>query len=429
MGPAQVTKPAHLARTFRLPSSGASSVSRPTSLEEIGVEACERRKTGIGEFDRVLGGGLVPGGLVLVGGDPGIGKSTLLLQALDLLATNDSPALYVTGEESPEQVRLRADRLRITSAKVLVYAETRADAIVAAVEAQPPRALVIDSIQSVFDPSLDSAPGSVSQIREVSARFLYLAKARGVPTLLVGHVTKDGALAGPRVLEHLVDTVLYFERSTGSPYRILRAHKNRFGSTNEIGVFEMRETGLGEVENPSALFLSERPTDAPGSVVIPAMEGTRPILVEVQALVNPTAFGTPRRTCLGFDNNRAALLVAVLEQRAGLQLLGCDVFVNVAGGLELQEPAGDLAVALALASSLAAQPIPTGWLAFGEVGLAGELRSVAQTKLRILEGAKLGFTDAVLPNNAMDGLSSPSEGLRLHPVKTLAEAVDLVLQR
>lgn len=425
-GLAPTTKSTHGARTFRLPEEAESNV--PTPLDAVGGEAAERRKTGIGELDRVLGGGLVPGGLVLVGGDPGIGKSTLLLQTLDRVATSKHPTLYVTGEESKQQIRLRSDRLRLTSDRVHVFAETRADAIVQAVEKREPRALVVDSIQSVFDPALDSAPGSVSQIREVAARFLYLAKARGVPTLLVGHVTKDGALAGPRVLEHLVDTVLYFERSSGGPYRILRAHKNRFGSTNEIGVFEMRESGLEEVLNPSALFLSERPEQAPGSVVTPALEGTRPILVEVQALVSATAFGTPRRTCLGFDASRAALLVAVLEQRAGLQLLGCDVFVNVAGGLELGEPSGDLAVALALASSLGGRPVPPGWLAFGEVGLAGELRSVQQADLRLAEAEKLGFTDAIVPPSAAKA-AGRSSALRLHAVSTLSEAVDLVLER
>ena len=415
------TPSAHAARSFRLPSRAASPT--PIPLEEIGVETSKRWVTGLAELDRVLGGGLVPGGLVLVGGDPGIGKSTLLLQCLDRVARADAPALYVTGEESPEQVRLRADRLGLTSSRVHVFAETRADAVVECVERTPPSALVVDSIQSVFDPTLDSAPGSVSQIREVAARFLYVAKAMSVPCLLVGHVTKDGALAGPRVLEHLVDTVLYFERSTGGPYRILRAHKNRFGSTNEIGVFEMRESGLSEVANPSQLFLAERPEGAPGSVVMPTLEGTRPILVEVQALVNPTAWGTPKRTCVGFDGNRAALLMAVLEQRAGLQLLGCDVFLNVAGGLELREPGGDLAVALALASSLAGRAGPAGWVAFGEVGLAGELRSVARSEIRLAEAAKLGFGHAVMP--PLHESAGPVPGMSVHSVRTLAEAVQL----
>ena len=417
-------------RTFRLPEAAASG-ARPIPLDHVEGRGTERRRTGIGELDRVLGGGLVAGSLVLVGGDPGIGKSTLLLQALDKLARGEGPpTLYVSGEESAQQVRLRAERLGILSSRVHVFAETRADAIARQIELEPPCAVVIDSIQSVFDPDLESAPGSVSQIREVAARFLYLAKARGVPCLLVGHVTKEGSLAGPRVLEHLVDTVLYFERSTGGPYRILRAHKNRFGSTNEIGVFEMREEGLTEVTNPSAMFLSERPEDAPGSVVLPTLEGTRPILVEVQALVSSAPFGSPRRTCLGFESSRAALLVAVLEQLAGLQLLGNDVFVNVAGGIELDEPAGDLAVALAMASSLAQRPVPSGWIAFGEVGLAGELRSVMQAELRLAEAAKLGFTDAIVPASvAKDRSGRRLEGMRIHPVGTLAEAVELALNR
>lgn len=425
-GHAPSTAATHPGRTFRLPSEAASA--GPVPLSEVGAGEAERRPLGIAELDRVLGGGLVPGSLVLVGGDPGIGKSTLLLQALDRAGAQGAPALYVSGEESPQQIRLRADRLGITSNRVQVFAETRTDAIVRAVEDRSPSALVVDSIQSVFDPGLESAPGSVSQIREVAARFLYLAKARGVPCILVGHVTKDGALAGPRVLEHLVDTVLYFERASGSPYRILRAHKNRFGSTNEIGVFEMRERGLAEVTNPSEMFLAERPESAPGSVVIAALEGTRPILVEVQALVSPSGAGSPRRTCLGFDSSRAALLVAVLEQRAGLQLLGCDVFVNVAGGIHLDEPAADLAVALSLASSLAARPIPKGWVAFGEVGLAGELRSVAQAELRLGEAQKLGFTDAVVPPSVAEQARSKKGGIRLHPVKTLEEAVALVFE-
>lgn len=408
-------------RTFRLPSSGPEK-AMPLS-EVVGESAC-RIRTGIQELDRVLGGGLVEGSLVLVGGDPGIGKSTLLLQTLDKVATETHPALYVSGEESPQQIRLRADRLQIASNRVLVFAQTRTDAIVQQIERQPPSAVVVDSVQSVFDPSLESAPGSVSQIREVAARFLYLAKARGVACILVGHVTKDGGLAGPRVLEHLVDTVLYFERSSGGPYRILRAHKNRFGSTNEIGVFEMRDKGLAEVENPSALFLSERPEDAPGSVVVPTLEGTRPILVEVQALVSPTNFGTPRRTCLGFESSRAALLVAVLEQRAGLQMTSNDLFVNVAGGLDLNEPAGDLAVALALVSSFKRRPVLPGWIAFGEVGLSGELRSVLQPGLRLDEASKLGFTDAVVPVSVSETYSK--RGIRLHPAKNLTQAVEII---
>ncbi|MEL7368451.1 MAG: DNA repair protein RadA, partial [Myxococcota bacterium] len=307
-------KPKHKARTFRLPDATVSAAPKPVA--ELASSDHQRTTTHIAELDRVLGGGLVPGMLVLVGGDPGIGKSTLLLQALDGIATRseDARVLYVSGEESPQQIKLRADRLGVDGKRLLLLAETRTDRIVETIESVNPAAVVIDSIQSIYDPQLESAPGSVSQIREVAARLMYLAKAKAVPTLLVGHVTKEGGLAGPKVLEHLVDTVLYFESATGHPYRILRAHKNRFGSTNEIGVFEMDARGLQPVANPSEIFLAERPENAPGSVVLPAIEGTRPVLVEVQALVSPTTYGTPRRTCLGFDSARAALLVAVLER-------------------------------------------------------------------------------------------------------------------
>ena len=312
------------------------------------------------------------------------------------------------------------------AASVLLLAETRADRIVAAIDQTRPVAAVIDSIQTVYDPEIKNAPGSVSQIREVAARLLYLAKSIQVPTFLVGHVTKGGELAGPRMLEHMVDTVLYFEAGTGHPFRILRAHKNRFGSTNEIGVFEMKATGLRAVLNPSELFLAERPVDAPGSVVLPAIEGTRPLLVEVQALVSPTDLGTPRRTCLGFDSSRAAMLVAVLEQRAGLELHGCDVFVNVAGGVNINEPAADLAVATALASSHRRRPLPTNMVLFGEIGLAGELRGVTQPGPRLAEAAKLGFTRAVIPAANMARLDAPS-GIDVVAVPRLEQALEAAL--
>lgn len=419
-------KGANVNRTFRLP--GEMKDAMPVPLASLTVSGEERISTGLSELDRVLGGGLVKGALILVGGDPGIGKSTLLLHGLDYLArAGGRQVLYVTGEESLEQVKLRADRLGISDERLLLFAETRTDRIVAAIEASSPAAVVIDSIQAIYDPELESAPGSVSQIREVAARFLYLAKAKGTPTFLVGHVTKDGAIAGPRLLEHMVDTVLYFESSTGHPYRILRAHKNRFGSTNEIGVFEMEGSGLRQVTNPSELFLAERPVGASGSVVLPALEGSRPILVEVQSLVSPTSFGTPRRTCLGFDSARAALLTAVLERRAGLQLLGCDIFVNIAGGMEIDEPAADLAVAASLASSLRDRPIHKSTVVFGEIGLAGELRAIAQPEPRLHEAAKLGFRRAVMPFASTRRLRVP-EGMEVAGLRTLEEALDAALE-
>ena len=414
----------HGERTFRLPDG---ALAQPTPLANLAVVPIERALTGISEFDRVLGGGLVPGALILVGGDPGIGKSTLLLQALDGIARRQSngAALYVTGEESPEQVKLRAARLGVEAERLLLFAETRADRIIEAATARRPSVLAVDSVQAVYDPEIESAPGSVTQVREVSARLLYLAKAHGIPTFLIGHVTKDGNLAGPRVLEHMVDTVLYFESSTNHAFRILRAHKNRFGSTNEIGVFEMAAEGLKEVTNPSELFLAERPRGVPGSVVLPAMEGSRPVLMEVQALVSPTNFGTPRRTCLGFDANRAALLMAVLERRAGLDLLGFDAFVNVAGGMEITEPAADLAVASALASSLRNRAMDPRTIVFGEVGLAGELRAVTQAEHRLHEALKLGFARAVIPAANLRKLQKPA-GFEVIGAQSLAEALDRI---
>jgi DNA repair protein RadA/Sms len=385
----------------------------------------DRQKTGIGELDRVLGGGVVPGSLVLLGGDPGIGKSTLLLAALDRLAQGrpDRPVLYVSGEESARQVKLRADRLGASAANLQLLAETDADRVLHAAEGLAPAAVAIDSIQTQYLPDLQSAPGTVTQIREVTARLMAYAKTSETPVFLVGHVTKDGAIAGPRVLEHMVDTVLYFEGGGAHPYRILRAHKNRFGSSSEIGVFEMKAGGLAEVPNPSALFLAERPEDAPGSAVTAVLNGTRTVLVEVQALVAPTGYGTPRRTALGIDGNRVALLAAVLEKKVGLELLGCDLFVNVAGGLSVDDPAADLATIAALASSFRDRALPARTLVLGEVGLAGEVRAVSQPDIRLAEARRLGFERALIPAaNARHAEVPP--GLAVEAVDTVSDFLD-----
>src|SRR5205823_6293416 len=354
---------------------GAPSSGRPPALKDVVLEAGERVQTGIGELDRVLGGGVVRGSLVLIGGEPGAGKSTLLLQAARALAKARPPVLYVSAEESAAQVKMRADRLGIAGDGLLLWAENDLNVVQAALDDVKPQALIVDSIQTVFLPDLESAPGSVAQVRECGARLMTQAKGRGLATFLVGHVTKDGAIAGPRVLEHLVDTVLYFEGEQHHAYRVLRAVKNRFGSTNEIGVFEMAERGLVEVANPSGFFLSERPIDAPGSVVVASLEGTRPMLLELQALVSRASFGTPRRTVLGADYNRVCLLLAVLEKRAQLPIGNQDVFVNVAGGGRVLEPAADLAIVLAAASSYMERPLPADVVVLGEVGLTGEVRA------------------------------------------------------
>ncbi len=398
---------------------------KPVPLAEVSTEGAERIQTGIGELDRALGGGVVAGSLVLIGGDPGIGKSTLLLQASRALAETAGPVLYVSGEESVAQVKLRAERLGVMARTLYLLAETSLEEIEAQVAALAPRVLVVDSIQTVYLAALESAPGSVGQVRECGARLMLLAKGRGVSTFLVGHVTKEGALAGPRVLEHMVDTVLYFEGERHASYRVLRAVKNRFGSTNEIGVFEMTDRGLAEVLNPSAFFLAERPQGAPGSVIVAGLEGTRPLLLEVQALVSPAHFGTPRRTVIGADYNRVCLLLAVLEKRAGFPLQTQDVFVNVAGGVRLQEPAADLGIMVSCAGSYAERAVAPDVVVLGEVGLTGEIRAIGGLEARLREAAALGFKTAVVPrNNLIQGTTHPIE---VRGVATLEEALGLLI--
>ncbi|HVQ77822.1 MAG TPA: DNA repair protein RadA [Candidatus Binatia bacterium] len=411
------------ARTGRRPRGTPGA--RPLPFHAIEAQEGERTGTGIGELDRVLGGGVVKGSLVLIGGDPGIGKSTLLLAASHALAAA-GPVLYVSGEESAGQVKLRADRMGVASPSLYFLAETDLEAIEAHVADLRPRVLVVDSIQTAYLPALESAPGSVAQVRECGARLMLLAKHRGVATFLVGHVTKEGALAGPRVLEHLVDTVLYFEGEQHHAYRVLRAVKNRFGSTNEIGVFEMQERGLIEVRNPSRFFLAERPAGAPGSVIVSTLEGTRPLLLELQALVTPASFGTPRRTVLGADYNRVCLLLAVLEKRLGLPLLGQDAFVNVAGGGRVAEPAADLGLVVAVASSYLDRPVPADVVVMGEVGLAGEVRAVTGLAARLKDAAALGFGTALVPQNNLAAAERPFP-LDVQGVASVEEAVKALL--
>ena len=382
-----------------------------------------RVPSGVTEFDRVLGGGIVPGTLVLIGGDPGIGKSTLLLQVADKLSAAGALVLYVSGEESERQIKLRGERLGVDAKNVYLLPETNLENIVKEIERLKPGAVIVDSIQTVFSSMIDSAPGSVSQVREVAHRFLMLAKTRGVPIFLIGHITKEGSIAGPKILEHIVDTVLYFEGERHHNHRIVRAVKNRFGAANEVGVFEMTGAGLMPVANPSQMFLQERPQNVAGSIVTACMEGTRPLLVEIQALVSGTKYGTGRRMTQGLDQNRVALLIAMLEKRAGLQLTGDDVFVNIAGGLEVDEPAADLGVVTAIVSSFKNVNVDPHTAVFGEIGLTGEVRGAMQAAVRAREAQALGFKKIVMPASNIAGLERLL-GVRVIGVKSVDEALD-----
>ena len=397
----------------------------PVAIDSIELEKENRLLTRMQELDRTLGGGLVPGTLILVGGDPGIGKSTLMLQALYGLANQGLKVLYVSGEESQQQIRLRSQRLGTVSPGLLVVSEVDMDLILANITSEPPQVVVIDSIQTMYNAELTSAPGSVSQVRESAVRLMLMAKKTGIPVFLVGHVTKDGAIAGPKLLEHMVDTVLYFEGDRNHIFRILRAVKNRFGSTNEIGVFEMRDQGLDEVANPSAVFLSERPANAPGSAVTASLEGTRPILVELQALASSTSFGTPRRTILGLDPNRVALLAAVMEKQLGMHLMGYDIFMNVAGGVKVVEPAVDMAIVSAIASSFLDKPISGATVVLGEVGLTGEVRAVGQIDTRVAEAKKMGFKRCLVPDGNMKRIRH-MDGIAVSGIKTVSEAAEML---
>ncbi len=403
--------------------TGVPSTATPTRLADVSLDVEQRLRTGIEEFDRVLGGGIVPGSVVLLAGDPGIGKSTLMTALGQHLS--GTTILYVTGEESLRQVKLRADRLGIESPDTHVLAQTNVEVIAAAVQDLAPDIVVVDSIQTVYRPDVLSAPGSVSQVRESAATLLQLAKSLEIPTFLIGHVTKSGAIAGPRVLEHMVDTVLQLEGDRHHAFRILRSVKNRFGSTNEIGIFEMQSNGFRAVDNPSEIFLSERSDNLSGSAVVCSIEGTRPVLVEIQALVTDTSYSNPQRTATGFDLRRLQMLLAVLEKREGLRLASYDVFVNVAGGVRLEEPAVDMGVAVAVATSLRDTPVDGKSFFVGEIGLGGEIRSVSRMPLRIKEARKLGFSRAYVPAGNLNGLT-PDGDLEITPVESVSRLLDLV---
>jgi len=402
--------------------------SKPTPITAVETVNEPRIYTDSMELNRVLGGGIVRGSLVLIGGDPGIGKSTLLLQVSSQLAAKNHSVLYISGEESLRQTKLRADRLGVISDNLLVYAETDLEDISRTIESVNPDFVIIDSIQTIFHPEVTSAPGSVSQVRECTAELMRIAKTKGIAIFIVGHVTKEGSIAGPRLLEHMVDTVLYFEGERHHTYRILRAVKNRFGSTNEMGIFEMKEAGLEEVLNPSEIFLEERSQGASGSTVCASMEGTRPVLVEIQALISPTSFGNPRRMATGIDSNRVSLLMAVLEKRVGMLLQNQDAYLKVAGGVKLDEPAIDLAIAISIASSFRDQPTRPTDCIIGEVGLTGEVRRVSRIEQRVQEAVKLGFERIILPENNLGGWQVPKE-IELIGVSTVGEALQYTLGR
>jgi len=399
----------------------------PQLYADIDTVVAERLTTGIGEFDRVLGGGVVPGSLVLIGGEPGIGKSTLLLQAAAHFAKTFGPVLYSSGEESEHQIKSRGERLGVERAPLYILAETCLERILEEIARLKPAFVIVDSIQTVFSLKFQSAPGSIGQVREAATQLLFAAKGQNIPTFLVGHVTKDGSLAGPKALEHIVDTVLYFEGEKHHSHRVVRAVKNRFGAVSELGVFEMTGTGLRAVPNPSQLFLAERPANAPGSAVLCCVEGSRPMLVEIQALVSTSTYGNARRMTSGLDQNRLSLLLAVLEKRAGLNLIAEDVFVNVAGGISVDEPAADLGIVAAVASSVRNRPIAASTALFGEVGLAGEVRGISQSSLRVREAGQMGFTRCIVPHGNCAREDVPS-GLQLIEVKTVSEAIDQLVE-
>lgn len=418
IGPAASTSHSYLPQKER---------EKPTRIKDVITDQEDRFCTGIHEMDRVLGGGVVAGSLVLVGGDPGIGKSTLLLQLLESLGRNGKRSLYVSGEESTRQIKMRGDRIGSTSDQVFLISATNLEDVQKAIQEIKPSVVVADSIQTLFTTHIPSAPGSVSQVRELATRLMFTAKETHTAIFIIGHVTKDGSIAGPRVLEHIVDTVLYFEGEKGHSYRILRAVKNRFGSTNEIAVFEMKEKGLEEVENPSNLFLAERPQKATGSVVIPTIEGTRPILVELQALVCPAIGGMARRTCIGVDHHRVSLLMAVVEKRLGIHLQSYDVFVNVAGGMWIEEPAIDLGIASAVISSHKEHPLDAHTVLFGEIGLGGEIRAVAHADHRLREAEKMGFTRCLLPQRNLNAIKA-SGSIELHGVQDIGEIFEVLFR-